>query len=66
MADRAVACRPDEVPDPPRRTGIFLFFLVILLGALGFGLWFFADQLGVFDPDTVAEDACAFLADHRS
>ncbi len=45
----------DEVPDPPRRTGIFLFFLVILLGALGFGLWFFADQLGVFDPDTVAE-----------
>ncbi len=44
-----------EVPDPPRRTGIFLFFLVILLGALGFGLWFFADQLGVFDAETVAE-----------
>ena len=45
----------DEVPDPPRRTGIFLFFLVILLAALGFGLWFFADQLGVFDPETAAE-----------
>ena len=45
----------DEVPDPPRRTGIFLFFLIILLAALGFGIWFFADQLGVFDPETVAQ-----------
>jgi serine/threonine-protein kinase len=45
----------DEVPDPPRRTGIFLFFLIVLLVALGFGIWFFAKQLGVFDPETVAE-----------
>ena len=45
----------DEVPDPPRRTGIFLFFLIVLLVALGFGLWFFAKQLGVFDPDTVTQ-----------
>ena len=45
----------DEVPDAPRRTGIFLFFLIVLLVALGFGIWFFAKQLGVFDPDAVAE-----------
>ena len=45
----------DEVPDPPRRTGIFLFFLVVLLAALGFGIWFFADQLGVFDPEVVTQ-----------
>lgn len=45
----------DEVPDPPRRTGIFLFFLIVLLAALGFGLWFFAKQLGVFDPDTATQ-----------
>ena len=43
----------DEVPDPPKRTGIFLFFLIILLAALGFGIWFFAKELGVFDADTV-------------
>jgi len=43
----------DEVPDPPKRTGIFLFFLVILLAGLGFGIWFFARELGVFDQDTV-------------
>ena len=45
----------DEVPDPPRRTGIFLFFLVMLLAGLDFGIWFFADQLGVFDPETVTQ-----------
>jgi len=44
-----------EVPDPPRRTGIFLFFLIVLLVALGFGIWFFAKQLGVFEPDAVAQ-----------
>ncbi|MCB1003522.1 MAG: protein kinase [Acidimicrobiales bacterium] len=45
----------DEVPDPPRRTGVFLFFLVVLLAALGFGIWFFARELGVFDDAAVAE-----------
>ncbi|HMQ26160.1 MAG TPA: Stk1 family PASTA domain-containing Ser/Thr kinase [Acidimicrobiales bacterium] len=45
----------DEVPDPPKRTGIFLFFLIILLAGLGFGIWFFATELGVFDQGTVAE-----------
>jgi serine/threonine-protein kinase len=45
----------DEVPDAPKRTGIFLFFLIILLAALGFALWYFADQLGVFDPDEVQQ-----------
>lgn len=45
----------DEVPEAPRRTGIFLFFLVVLLAGLGYGLWFFAEQLGVFDPVAVSQ-----------